>query len=99
VNSICWTKTKPGTPASYLWIERIFKKILNAEGTVCRYKARLVCKSLVSKEGVDFPETFRPVAKFVSIRLHMVIVAFYNLNLFYMDVITAFLNPEVKSDI
>jgi hypothetical protein len=59
-----------------------FKRKLNAEGKVCRYKGRLVCK------GVDFFETFAPVAKFASIGLLDIVVALDRLNLIQMDEIS-----------
>jgi len=67
-------------------IKWMFKRKLDAAGKVCRYKARLVCKGFVQREGVDYSETFAPVAKFSSIRL--LIATLYKFRLVHLDVMT-----------
>jgi hypothetical protein len=55
----------------------VFKKKLNAEGKVEKYKAWLVAKGYSQVEGIDFGEIFSPVAKLTSIRFILsVVVAF-----------------------
>jgi len=80
-------------------IKWVFKKNTNAERKVCRCKARLVCKGFTQREGIDFFETFAPVAKFQSIRCLIEISVYYHLKLEQMDVVTAFLNPDVEEEI
>ena len=53
----------------------------------------------MQREGIDFVETFAPVAKFQSIRCLIAIAAYYGLKLEQMDVVTAFLNPDVEEEI
>jgi len=53
----------------------IFKRKLNAEGKVCRYTARMMCKGFIQREGVDFSEIFEQVAKFSSIKLLIFILS------------------------
>jgi hypothetical protein len=61
-------------PISSKWV---FKKKLNAEGKVEKYKAGLVAKGYSQVEGIDFGEIFSPVAKLTSIRFMLsVVVAF-----------------------
>ena len=74
----------------------IFKWKLNASGKVDKYKARLVAKGYTQKEGIDFVETFSPVAKFTSIRIISALTAYYDLELHQMDVKTAFLNGNLE---
>jgi len=62
----------------------------------CRYKARLVAKGYSQREGVDFTETFAPVAKFNSLRSLHALVCENNWELEGMDVKTAFLNSELE---
>jgi hypothetical protein len=50
------------------------------------------------RESIDFVETFAPVAEFQSIRCLIPITAFYGLKLAQMDVVTAFLNPDVEEE-
>ena len=67
----------------------------DATGNIVRYKARLVAKGYSQVEGVDFHETFAPVAKFCTIRCMAAIGAAMDLEMHQMDVITAFLNPNL----
>jgi len=77
----------------------IFKRKFNAVGQVEKCKARLVAKGFTQKEGVDFVETFSPVAKFNSIRIISALTTYYDLELHQMDVKMAFLNGVLEEEI
>lgn len=77
----------------------VFKVKETAEGLVERYKARLVAKGFLQKYGIDFEETFAPVAKFTSIRTILSIAARHKLMIHQMDVKTAFLNGNLDEEI
>jgi hypothetical protein len=77
----------------------VFKIKRNADGTPIRYKGRIVVKGFLQKEGEDYTETFAPVAKFTSIRTLLALAAALNLELDHMDVVTAFLNGNLKEEL
>ncbi|GBL75923.1 Retrovirus-related Pol polyprotein from transposon TNT 1-94, partial [Araneus ventricosus] len=60
-----------------------------------KYKARLVARGFIQKEGVDYTETFSPVISMPSLRLVLVLILQENLHSYVMDVKTAFLNGDL----
>lgn len=68
----------------------------NDHGEVERFKARLVAKGLAQKAGIDFNETFAPVAKLTSIRVVLALTAKYDWLAHQMDVKTAFLSGDLN---
>ena len=74
----------------------MFKIKRNADGTIARYKACLVVKGYEQWEGIDYDETFTPVAKFTTIRLLLALAAIYDMDIHQMDIVTAFLNGKLS---
>ncbi|GJZ19863.1 retrotransposon protein, putative, ty1-copia subclass [Tanacetum coccineum] len=77
----------------------IFKKRNDMDGIVHTYKARLVAKDYTQLYGVDYEEMFSPVADIRAIRILISITAFYDYEIWKMDVKTAFLNGYLDEDI
>ena len=84
------------TPNGCKWV---FKTKRNAKGQVERYKARLVAKGYNQREGIDFKKTFLPMSTKDSLRIIMVIVAYFDLELHQMVVRTTFLNENLVEDV
>jgi hypothetical protein len=70
----------------------VFKKKLNAEGKVEKYKAQLVENDYSQVEGIDFGEILSPVAKLTSIRFMLSVDAAFDFEVEQMDVKTTFLH-------
>src|SRR3954463_9120770 len=74
----------------------IFKIKTKADGSVDRYKARLVARGFTQEYGIDYEETFAPVAKMTSIRTIIASAAALHWPLYQMDVKNAFLNGDLS---
>jgi len=74
----------------------VFRTKRDASGEIVRHKARLVAKGYSQVAGVDFDETFAPVAKFITIRCVLAIAAAMRWEIHQMDVKTAFLNGMLE---
>ncbi|KAJ9552730.1 hypothetical protein OSB04_016775 [Centaurea solstitialis] len=77
----------------------VFKKKTDMDGNVHTFKARLVAKGFTKTHGIDYDETFSPVAMLKSIRILMAISAYFNYEIWQMDVKTAFLNGKLTEDV
>ena len=69
------------------------------DGVITKYKARLVAKGYEQIYGVDYEETYAPVAKFTSLRIVLAISAQLNFDIQQMDVDTAFLNAKLAEEV
>ncbi|GJU23308.1 retrovirus-related pol polyprotein from transposon TNT 1-94 [Tanacetum coccineum] len=74
----------------------IFKVKKDECGGVLKNKARLVAKGYRQEEGIDFEESFAPVARIEAIRIFIANAATKNMTIYQMDVKTAFLNGELQ---
>nr|GFB56307.1 retrotransposon protein, putative, Ty1-copia subclass [Tanacetum cinerariifolium] len=77
----------------------LYKKKTDMDGKVHTYKARLVAKGCTQTFGIDYQETFSPVADIRAIRILIAISAYYDYEIWQMDVKTAFLNGRLDEDI
>ena len=77
----------------------VFKVKRNADGTIDRFKARLVAQGYSQTYGVDYSEVFSPVARFSAIRLLFALANASDLEIHQMDVKTAFLNGSLDCEV
>nr|GFA12732.1 hypothetical protein [Tanacetum cinerariifolium] len=93
-----------GEPANYkaalLDLDKwLFKKKADMDENVHIYKARLVAKGYTQTSGIDYEETFSPVADIRAIRILIDIAAYYDYKIWQMDVKTAFLNGYLNEEV
>ncbi|GJR28394.1 retrotransposon protein, putative, ty1-copia subclass [Tanacetum coccineum] len=77
----------------------LLKKNTNMDSNVHTFKALLVAKGFTQTYGVDYRETFSPVADIRAIRFLLAIAAFYDYEIWKMDVKTTFLNGHLSEDV
>ncbi|GJX57410.1 zinc finger, CCHC-type containing protein, partial [Tanacetum coccineum] len=77
----------------------IFKNKMKVDGTIDKFKAQLVIQGFRQKEGIDYFDTYAPVARISTIRLLIALAATHNLVIHQMDVKTAFLNGNLEEEI
>ena len=80
-------------------VKWVYRTKLNADGSVNKFKARLVVKGYAQLFGVDFSETFAPVARLDTIRLLLALAAQKQWKIYQLDVKSAFLNGYLDEEI
>ena len=77
----------------------MYRTKLNVDGSINKHKARLVVKRYAQIFGVDYLDTFAPIARLETIRLLLTIVAQKNWKVYQLDVKSAFLNGFLQEEI
>ncbi|KAJ9566232.1 hypothetical protein OSB04_002198 [Centaurea solstitialis] len=77
----------------------VFKIKTKSDGSIDRYKVRLVAKGFNQEYGIDYEETFAPIARVTSVRSLLAIAATKHWPLFQMDVKNAFLNGDLSEEV
>ncbi|GJT80878.1 retrovirus-related pol polyprotein from transposon TNT 1-94 [Tanacetum coccineum] len=80
-------------------LKRIYKVKTDEFGGVLKNKARLVAQGFKKEEGIDFEESFAPVARIEAIRIFIANTAHKNMTIYQMDVKMDFLNDELKKEV
>ena len=94
-----WDLVPRPSDSNVIGTKWIFKNKTDEKGNITRNKARLVAQGYTQIEGVDFDETFAPVARLVSIRLLFAISYALRFKLFQIDVKSAFLNGILNEEV
>jgi hypothetical protein len=77
----------------------VWKNKEGENGEVVRNKSRLVAQRFCQKEGIDYEETFAPVARLEAIRILIAFAVAEGFKLYQMDVKSAFLNRVLKEEV
>lgn len=77
----------------------VFALKRDAKGNIERYKARLVAKGCSQRFGIDYTDTFSPVARYATIRLVISLAVQWRMHLHHIDVNSAYLNSDIQHDI
>ncbi|GJR84388.1 zinc finger, CCHC-type containing protein [Tanacetum coccineum] len=83
-------------PLGFKWI---FKRKMQVDGTIDKFKARLVIQGFRQKEGIHYFDTYASVACITTIRLLLDLAAIHNLVIHQMDVKTTFLNGDLEEEV
>nr|GEZ47630.1 hypothetical protein [Tanacetum cinerariifolium] len=94
-----WVLVPAPDNISPLTLKWLFKNKHDEEQTVNRNKSRLVVRGYRHEEGIDFEESFAPVARMEAIRIFLAYAAHKSFTVFQMDVKTAFLHDSLKEDV
>jgi hypothetical protein len=94
-----WTLVPRPTHQSIIGTKWVFRNKNDENGFIIRNKARLVAQGFNQGEGIDYEETFAPVARLEAIRMLLAFACYKNFKLFQMDVKSAFLNGFISEEV
>ncbi|WJX78107.1 hypothetical protein P8452_61361 [Trifolium repens] len=94
-----WDLVPRPTHKNIIGTKWVFRNKMNEQGEVVRNKARLVAQGYSQQEGIDFTETFAPVARLEAIRLLLSYAVNNGITLYQMDVKSAFLNGVISEEV
>jgi hypothetical protein len=102
VNNFTWNEVwhlVPRPKQNVVGTKWVFHNKEDEHGVVTKNKARLVAKGYSQVEGLDFDETYAPVARLESIRILLAYVTYHDFKRYQMDVKSVFLNGPIKEEV
>jgi hypothetical protein len=94
-----WTLVDPPRDVNAIGTKWVFKNKQGEDGEVVRNKARLVPQGYSQVEGIDFGETFAPIARLEAIRILLAFAASKGFKLYQIDVKNAFLIGVIQEEV
>ena len=94
-----WTLVPRPSNHPIIGTKWVFRNKLDESGIIVRNKARLVAQGYSQEEGIDFDESFAPVARLEAIRMLLAFACYMDFKLYQMDVKSAFLNGFITEEV
>ena len=94
-----WTLVRRIPKLNIIGTKWVFRNKMDEHGMITRNKARLVAKGYNQEEGIDYDETYAPVARLEAVRLLLAFSCIKGFKLFQMDVKSAFLNGYINEEV
>ena len=94
-----WTLVPRPADKNVIGTKWVFRNKLDENGEITRNKARLVCKGYAQEEGLDYGETFSPIARMEGVRTLLAYVAFKSFKVYQIDVKSTFLNGILEEEV
>ena len=94
-----WDLVDPPPGVTAIGCKWVFKKKTDVDVNVQIHKARLVAKGYGQVQGIDYDETYSPVVMLKSVRILLAIAAYFDYEIWQMDVKMAFLQRNLTEDV
>ena len=98
-NNHIWDLVELPEEQNWVGSKWVYKVKVYGDGHIDRYKARLVAQGYTQRKGADYDETFSPVIRMESVRTVVGLAVQNGLKLHQLDIMTAFLNGELKEEV